>query len=237
MSKMLVGRIFLSLFLLIIFLTSCTFFKEDNNLAQQSQQSTLNSTIQQDWTFQKLVEESDCCLIVSKFKSINETNPEYSIGISRKVDGNYQILTGIIEYTQNDLDKLPANITILEGETPFLEEFESDHLIVFLKQAENYSEFYVTGNKNGVIETDFFTLKSSNENIQQELNKFFDNNYLKLKQWREENFVFSDKMIPPPYPDNSDSNVIYPHILSTNPVFKDDNITHTETTTAPPNNN
>lgn len=234
MNKMFVGRIFLSLFLLIIFLPSCTFLKRDENLAQQA---PINSTIQNDWTFQKLVEESDCCLIVSKFKSINETNPEYSIGVSRKVDGKYQILTGIIEYTQNDLDKLPSNITILEGETPFLEEFESDHLIVFLKQAENYSEFYVTGNKNGVIETDFFTLKSSNENIQQEINKLFDNNYLKLKQWREESFVFSDKIIPSPYPDNSESNVIYPHILLTNPATEVDNTTHTENTTAPPNNN
>lgn len=98
-----------------------------------------------------------------------------------------------------------------------MEEFESDHLIVFLNQAENYSEFYITGNKNGVIETDFFTLKSLNKDIQDDINKLFNAEYLKFKEWRENEIVFSDTIILQPY-SNTDSSKIYPLNVPTSPV-------------------
>lgn len=109
----------MSLVLLISFLTSCTVLGSEDDLTKPSQQAVSHSTVECDWTFDKLIEESDCCIIISKFKKINEDSPELSRGGSRKVGNEFQMGVTLIEYTKDDLCNLPAVITILEGETPF----------------------------------------------------------------------------------------------------------------------
>ncbi len=96
----------------LVLLISCTTFISCNNDNVNQQDSTNITSENNYWTFDKLVEESDCCIVISKIEMINENSPELSRGVSREVENEFKMNVTLIEYNQNDLGKLQATIQL-----------------------------------------------------------------------------------------------------------------------------
>ena len=186
---------FVSFFLLLsittTFLLSCD--KADKNNITKENENVVTGTIE--WTFDKLAEESDCCVFVSLFGPFAYDEE----AISKKVGNNYYIDMWVAYYFERDRNFFPERITIIQEDEPFLEtvdpEFSSSMYLLFLTKADEENTYYVTGGKNGVIRKSNPFFKAKNDNLNSELQEKFKDTEA-LENWLENNYKFSYDMIP-----------------------------------------
>lgn len=187
--------------LLTLLSISCIFFSAcKKNL--NSQEITNNNSYT-DYTsesisnsFQKLVNESDYCVIVSvNPKEQNEFN-------SKEINGEYYTdvkMNSFSEYTKI-YNNFPERITIIQKESAFLEETnelkKTRFYILFLNKTENEHTYYITNNKNGVIETDLNYLYPFDEALKNELDENFEakspHQFKKFLSWLTNEYKFSE---------------------------------------------
>lgn len=146
--------------------------------------------------FQKLVNESDYCVIVSvNPKEQNEFN-------SKEINGEYYTdvkMNSFSEYTKI-YNNFPERITIIQKESAFLEETneltKTRFYILFLNKTENEHTYYITNNKNGVIETDLNYLYPFDEALKNELDENFEakspHQFRKFLSWLTNEYKFSE---------------------------------------------
>lgn len=146
--------------------------------------------------FQKLVNESDYCVIVSvNPKEQNEFN-------SKEINGEYYTdvkMNSFSEYTKI-YNNFPERITIIQKESAFLEETnelkKTRFYILFLNKTENEHTYYITNNKKGVIETDLNYLYPFDEALKNELDENFEakspNQFKKFLSWLTNEYKFSE---------------------------------------------
>ena len=146
--------------------------------------------------FQKLVNESDYCVIVSvNPKEQNEFN-------SKEINGEYYTdvkMNSFSEYTKI-YNNFPERITIIQKESAFLEETneltKTRFYILFLNKTENEHTYYITNNKNGVIEIDLNYLYPFDEALKNELDENFEakspHQFRKFLSWLTNEYKFSE---------------------------------------------
>ena len=179
---------FVSFFLLLsittTFLLSCD--KADKNNITKENENVVTGTIE--WTFDKLAEESDCCLIIGVIQDEKEN------WNSKVVDGEY--------YSTFKLSKpqyIPQffsfrdEITIIQKESAFLEKRKIGEnvrfYIVFLNKTDADSTYYITGNTYGVIEIEnAFDLVPLEKSLKSEINQNFppddtQEQFVIFKEW------------------------------------------------------
>ena len=162
---------FVSFFLLLsittTFLLSCNKY-DKNNITKETENVATETT---EWTFDKLAEESDCCLIIGVIQDEKEN------WNSKVVDGEY--------YSTFKLSKpqyipqffsFPDEITIIQKESAFLEKRKIGEnvrfYIVFLNKTDADSTYYITGNTYGVIEIEnAFDLVPLEKSLKSEINQ------------------------------------------------------------------
>ena len=164
---------FVSFFLLLsittTFLLSCD--KADKNNITKENENVVTETTE--WTFDKLVQESDCCLIIGVIQDEKEN------WNSKVVDGEY--------YSTFKLSKpqyipqffsFPDEITIIQKESAFLEKRKIGEnvrfYIVFLNEMDIDNTYYIAGNTYGVIEIgNSYDLVPLEKSLESEINKKF----------------------------------------------------------------
>jgi len=175
----------------LILLISCTTFIscKNDNVNQQDSTNITSENISENnyWTFDKLVEESDCCVLVSVNPKDKE---EYN---SKIIDNEYYTDVKVGDFSENStiFDVFPEKITIIQKGSAFLEESNETKrtrfYYLFLNKSKTENTYYITDNINGVIETDFNYLYPFDENLSKELNKkFYDKR-------RKPDFCFSSR--------------------------------------------
>ena len=159
----------------IIFLTVLISCNENTvtNQLNNTNPSTSENTLSDNWSFKKLAEESDCCLIVF----VNQDEKEN--WNSKVVDGEY--------YSTFKLSKpqyipqffsFPDEITIIQKESAFLEKRKIGEnvrfYIVFLNETDIDNTYYIAGNTYGVIEIEnSYDLVPLEKSLESEINKKF----------------------------------------------------------------
>ena len=175
---------FLLLFITTTFLLSCD--KADKNSITKENENVVTETTE--WTFDKLAEESDCCLIIGVIQDEKEN------WNSKVVDGEY--------YSTFKLSKpqyipqffsFPDEITIIQKESAFLEKRKIGEnvrfYIVFLNKTDADSTYYITGNTYGVIEIEnAFDLVPLEKSLKSEINQNFppddtQEQFVIFKEW------------------------------------------------------
>lgn len=153
-------------------------------------------------TFQKLIEESDCCVLIS-------VNPKDKTDFNSKIIGDeYYTDVKVNDFSEySDIfDAFPERITVIQKESAFLEETNETKrtrfYYLFLNKSEVENTYYITNNKTGVIETDFNYLYPLDESLSEELNTKFDDKQHKpdsrFRSWLTNEYNFSETMYETP---------------------------------------
>lgn len=175
---------FLLLSITTTFLLSCNKY-DKNNITKETENVVTETT---EWTFDKLAEESDCCLIIGV---IQDEKEKWN---SKVVDGEY--------YSTFKLSKpqyipqffsFPDEITVIQKESAFLEKQKIGEnvrfYIVFLNEADEDNTYYITGNTYGVIEIEnAFDLVPLEKSQKSEINQKFppddtQEQFVIFKEW------------------------------------------------------
>lgn len=146
--------------------------------------------------FQKLVNESDCCVLIS-------VNPKDKTDFNSKIIGDeYYTDVKVNDFSEySDIfDAFPERITVIQKESAFLEETnelkKTRFYILFLNKTENEHTYYITNNKNGVIETDLNYLYPFDEALKNELDENFEakspHQFRKFLSWLTNEYKFSE---------------------------------------------
>jgi len=162
-----------------------------------------------EWTMERLVEESDCCVQISTsyIGYCYQAIPKEPLKEVYEKDGKiYQeVVVSTSPKTVKFFDDM--EITIIQENEQYLNEHA---YIVFLTKAEEDDCYYVSGGKNGVIKLVNFgfgehayieefiygKFRSDNKVLEKEFNEKFED-YSAFCDWEEsEDNKFSDKMIP-----------------------------------------
>ena len=187
---------FLVVFLIaIIFLTVLISCNENTvtNQLNNTNPSISENTSSDNWSFKKLSEESDCCLIIG----VNQDEKEN--WNSKVVDGEY--------YSTFKLSKpqyipqffsFPDEITVIQKENAFLEKQKIGEnirfYIVFLNETDIDNTYYITGNTYGVIELEnAFDLVPLEKSMKSEINKKFppddsQEQFILFEKWLTEEY-------------------------------------------------
>lgn len=187
------------------FFTSCN-RNDDTNQLNSTNPSTSENTSSDNWSFQKLTKESDCCLIVF----VNQDEKEN--WNSKVIDGEY--------YSTFKLSKpqyipqffsFPDEITIIQKESAFLEKRKTDEdvrfYIVFLNETDIDNTYYITGNTYGVIEIEnAFDLVPLEKSQKSEINQKFppdesQEQFILFEKWLTEEY-YKDFEFTTAYSDN-----------------------------------
>ena len=182
---------FISVFLIAIIFLSIFISCNRNDVTNQFSNTnpiTSENTSNGNWNFQKLAEESDCCLIIGVIQDEKEN------WNSKVVDGEY--------YSTFKLSKpqyipqffsFPDEITIIQKESAFLEKRKIGEnvrfYIVFLNKTDADSTYYITGNTYGVIEIEnAFDLVPLEKSLKSEINQNFppddtQEQFVIFKEW------------------------------------------------------
>lgn len=186
----------------LILLISCTIFIscDNDNVNQTDSTRTTSENISESdyWTFDKLIEESDCCVLVS----VNPKNKtEFN---SKTIDDEYYTDVKVGDFSEYSeiFDILPERITIIQKGSAFLEETNETKrtrfYYLFLNKSEVENTYYITNNKTGVIETDFNYLYPLDESLSEEFNRKFNDKQHKpdslFRSWLTNEYKFSETM-------------------------------------------
>ena len=181
-----------SLFLLLsittTFLLSCNKY-DKNNITKENENVATETT---EWTFDKLVQESDCCVLVSRNKSDHDMPSE-----SIYVDGKYHIDVWVSsrKYIDDCQKYLPEKITIIQDEpildTPTKTGFNIDSFVFLTKTEENNIYCLLTGDGTSVIKTDYYKLKPMDNSLKKDINKKFKNDFNNFQNWLKNEYNFS----------------------------------------------
>lgn len=184
----------------LVLLISCATFISCNNdnVNQQDSTNITSENISENnyWTFDKLVEESDYCVLVSANKEEKENwNSEI-------IDGEYYTTLKIHKTVYiPQLSDFPDEITIIQKENAFLEETKPDKKVrfffIFLNKSNKDDTYYITGDKSGVIEADGKILSPLNEQLKSEIDKKFStensqNQSKKFEHWLGTDYFSED---------------------------------------------
>ncbi len=180
----------LSFFLIAIIFFAIFVLCKRNDITNQFNNTPPNSSenISSDnWTFQKLAEESDCCLIIG----VNQNEKE---NWNSKVIGDEYYSTFKLSKPQYipQFFSFPDEITVIQKESAFLEERKVGEnvrfYIVFLNETDIENTYYITGNTYGVIEINGYNLVPLVKSQKSEIDKNFSNDksqeqFIEFKEW------------------------------------------------------
>ncbi|MBE6814906.1 MAG: hypothetical protein E7522_05595 [Ruminococcaceae bacterium] len=187
---------FISVFLIAITFLSIFISCNRNDVTNQFSNTnpiTSENTSNGNWNFQKLAEESDCCLIIGVIQDEKEN------WNSKVVDGEYYSTFKLSkpQYIPQFLS-FPDEITIIQKESAFLEKRKIGEnvrfYIVFLNETEVDSTYYITGNTYGVIEIEnAFNLVPLEKSFKSEINQKFppgdtQEQFVIFKEWLTEEY-------------------------------------------------
>lgn len=188
----------ISLSLLLCIITVIFLSCNKNEIKGDAKENENVVTERIECTFDKLVQESDCCVLVS-------VNPKEQEKFNSKVE-NGEYFTDVkvesfSEYSE-DYNFFPERITVIQKGTAFLEETNADKktrfYYLFLNKTIDENVYYLTNNKSGVIETNFSYLCPLDENLSKELNQKFTHNHRKpdslFRNWLVNEYEFSSAM-------------------------------------------
>lgn len=201
---------FISVFLIAITFLSIFISCNRNDVTNQFSNTnpiTSENTSNGNWNFQKLTEESDCCLIIGVIQDEKEN------WNSKVVDGEY--------YSTFKLSKpqyipqffsFPDEITIIQKESAFLEKRKIGEnvrfYIVFLNKTDADSTYYITGNTYGVIEIEnAFDLVPLEKSLKSEINQNFP-----LDDTQEQFVIFKEWLTKEYYKDFEYTTIRYDNI-------------------------
>ena len=155
-----------------------------------------------EWTLQRLIEESDCCVVLENVEwhfcytgpyvetKENECSNREEIRVIDErdelyfPDGHFILVQEFkdykptLEYTAGDLG------------------VERPPYILFLSKAQDGDYYYITGGKSGAIKITDDSLEPLDENLKFAVWLKFENDYGKFEHWRVNEYEFSDNMIP-----------------------------------------
>ncbi len=162
-----------------------------------------------EWTLEKLIAESDCCVKITTSYSgyCYQAIPKEPLKEIYEKDGNfYQEV--VVDRNSKNLEYFDdMEITIIQEDEIYLNEHG---YILFLTKAEEDDCYYVTGGKNGVVklvnygfsenayieELVYGKFRSDNKVLENEFNEKFKD-FSAFWDWvASEDNKFSDKMIP-----------------------------------------
>lgn len=188
--------------ILLVLVLSCMFFTSCKN-SSSLQGITVNNSLQTNsentsTQFQKLVDESDCCVIVS-------VNPKEKDEFdSKEINGEYYTDVKVESFSEYPevFDIFPERITVIQKGSAFLEEANQANrtrfYYLFLNKTEDENTYYLTYNKSGAIETDFNYLYPLDKGLTEDLNEKFTHKRHKpdllFRVWITSEYEFSEVM-------------------------------------------
>ena len=210
MSCKKVVSFFLLLSITTTFLLSCNKY-DKNNITKETENVATETT---EWTFDKLVQESDCCVMVCRREAFDENG----VAFSEYVDGKYYIEIWVNTLCERDRELFPEKITIIQDEpildTPTKTGFNVDSF-VFLTKTKQKNFYILTGNKSGVIRTNYKKLEPMDDNLKRDMRQKFKNNYNNFADWLKNEYAFSDIMYETT--ESSDTETISENAIYTSP--------------------
>lgn len=201
------------LFIILTFslLTSCS-LNYSNDYAISSITSTTNESENiniSDISIKTLMESSQVCALISSYSNQYELN-EYEK--DNKIYSTRLVL-------QSNINNLDNTITIVQPKNSFVELNELN--IVFLNKDPSEKNIYlITGGSSCIININNMNLKTTNKELQKDLNKIFNNKLSNYYTWFDNNY-------------NSTTNLTDDDILNTTLPITDDFSNNSFFTTKP----
>jgi len=155
-----------------------------------------------EWTLERLVKESDCCVVLSavegyfcyigpyvETKEDEWSNREEILVVDERDElyfcDNHIILVQEFKDYKPTLEYIPGDLG--SDRPPY---------ILFLTKAKDGDYYYITGGKSGAIKMTADGLEPLDENLKLDVWLKFKNDFKKFEEWRVNEYKFSDKMIP-----------------------------------------